>query len=154
MTEVKKADEEMTFVYMGERLSNGKLYVCACPIVEGVALTSMTAFFSGAKKTNLSIGWVHGSTGEINKETGEINSINFGNAFPIREYIGKPDFAEAMRIKTAEARTQKAMITKAKDDTFTKDLRKRLAPIKRAMNKTNHDGKSALLALVIKELTR
>ncbi|CAH9011892.1 conserved hypothetical protein [Vibrio phage 448O51-1] len=144
----------LAFVYMGERLADGKLYACVCPLVGGLALTSKSSFFAVKKKSNLLTGWIHEATsGEVGGD-GDICRINFASAKAVREYTLDCKFAERMRLDQQEHRTQKNMLDKEKKETATKDLRNRLAPIRNAMNKTNHAGKAALLALVIKELTR
>ncbi|BAV81121.1 hypothetical protein [Vibrio phage CKB-S2] len=146
-------NNQITFVYMGERLVQGAMYACVCPVVEGIALTSNYSLFKTKRRSMLITGWVHSAEGEKD-ENQQVTKIIFDTVQAIREQVLPSGFAEQMRLEQQEDRTKKAMIDKAKKDTATQDIRGMLAPIRRAMNKTNHQGRAALLALVIQELTR
>lgn len=147
-------DRSFEFVYLGERLVNGKLYVCVCPFVEGVAPTSKKTYFKQARRSMLFVGWAHKTTGEISGESKEISTINFSRVSALHEVVAPRGFASEMRMEQQQHRTRKNMEAKARSDAITKDIDALVRSIRSAMNKTNHAGKAAIMALVIERLTK
>ncbi|MEZ8959535.1 hypothetical protein AB6E94_19135 [Vibrio lentus] len=154
MEEKVVEEETITYAYMGERLNGTTLVALVCPLVNGELLTDNYSLFKKPRsKGRLSTGWIHSGTGSIDPTTNEIVSISFSDALPIRPHI-LGGFDREMSTLERSAQTQAAMLKKAKERTINTHIDELVKPIRKAMDKTNHAGRAAILALVIERLTK
>ncbi|NGZ66303.1 hypothetical protein G6Z92_04785 [Vibrio aestuarianus subsp. cardii] len=154
MSERVTEDKTITYAYMGERLNGAMLVAMVCPVIDGRPWEShCTLFKKPRSKGRLSTGWIHSGTGTINPDTNEIESISFSDAVPIRPHTTN-GFDREMSILERQAQTQATMFKKAKEKSLNSHIDELVKPIRKAMNKTNHAGRAAILAMVIERLTK
>ncbi|HDY7429377.1 hypothetical protein [Vibrio vulnificus] len=154
MSEQITEDKTISYVYMGERLNGTNLVAMVCPVVDGLVLANKyTLFKKPRSKGRLSTGWIHSGSGTINPDSNEIESISFSDAVPIRPH-NENGFDREMLILEREAQTQATMLKKSKERPLTSHIDELVKPIRKAMNKTNHAGRAAILAMVIERLTK
>ncbi|EPO2911716.1 hypothetical protein ACT7TL_003276 [Vibrio cholerae] len=154
MSEKVAEEQTITYAYLGERLNGSVLVSMVCPVVDGKPLVNnYTLFKKPRSKGRLSTGWIHSGSGTINVDTNEINTICFSDAVPIRPCT-VDGFEREMLILEKEAQTQAVMFKKAKERPLNSHIDELVKPIRKAMNKTNHAGRAAILAMVIERLTK
>lgn len=154
MSEKVEENKPISYVYMGERLNGSILVAMVCPVIDGQVYESKRTLFKKPRsKGRLSTGWIHSGTGSINPDTNEIETISFGDALPIRPYT-ENGFDKQMLILERESQTQATMLKKSKEQSLTSHIDELVKPIRKAMNKTNHAGRAAILAMVIERLTK
>lgn len=154
MTEQVKEDKTIVYAYMGERLNGSTLVAMVCPVIDGNPLINrFTLFKKPRSKGRLTTGWLHSGTGLLNPDTNEIESISFSDPVPIRP-LTIDGFDMQMLILEREAQTQAIMLKKSKERPLSSHIDELVKPIRKAMNKTNHAGRAAILAMVIERLTK
>ncbi|HAV1412770.1 hypothetical protein P3521_03570 [Vibrio parahaemolyticus] len=154
MSEPVEKENVITFFYMGERLNGDQLVAVVCPIVDGHPQPSKRTLFKKARsKGRLSTGWIHTTSGDLNPDSGEIESISLSSSIPVRPYQ-QNGLDQEMRLLERSAQTEVAMFKKAKEHTLNNQIDELVKPIRKAMNRTNHAGRSAILAMVIERLTK
>lgn len=154
MAEQVAEEKPIIYAYMGERLNGSTLVAMVCPVVDGEPLTShYTLFKKPRSKGRLSTGWIHSGSGTIDPDSNEIDTVSFADAVPVKPYT-TDGFDREMLILEREAQTQAAMFKRAKVRPLNSHIDELVKPIRKAMNKTNHAGRAAILAMVIERLTK
>lgn len=154
MAEQVQQENIITFFYMGERLNGDQLVAVVCPVVDGKPLLSKRTLFKKSRsKGRLSTGWIHSTSGSVNPDSSEIESISLTAAVPVRP-IQDNGLDQEMRLLERGAQTEAAMFKKAKEHTLNSQIDELVKPIRKAMNKTNHAGRTAILAMVIERLIK
>lgn len=141
---------EVEFLVLPREARQGKLILVVCPLDEqGEPRYDHKSYFN-APKGFTAIGWICKSEGTVNPDTGGINSLVCNEIVPLRTY--DKDYVQ-FKLRDEAAKTAAAMHRKASSRTVDM-IDTALEPIIEAMRKTNHQGRTALLTLVVQQLMR
>jgi len=141
---------EIEFLVHPRQVNKGKLILVVSPLDENGQPTRECSYFT-APKTFYFAGWICKATGEVDPDTGRINTLATNAISSVRQY--EPEYWQMKVQDEANARGVKLQ-NDAKKATTATLLDECLAPIQKAMAGTNAQGRAALIGLVIQRLTK